>query len=206
MFSTVHKNWNVSANRTCPVTIYLQSNYSLSVRVLESSLQKLPPHQCVDFGALLTCMSALLVRPLRAYTPQGYKTPTAEKARPVRAATTTPTSAQLSSIPLSSSAPKAFYGKNRQTGWQPDDSSPSPSSANTTSSSDSSNSKKYVQTIRFDLVTLSSVMTWGLFSCFWSRLVFSFWSHYSQQLICSVYGNSTNSASITCSLNHDSVS
>uniref|UniRef100_A0A8C9YFW3 Signal induced proliferation associated 1 like 3 n=1 Tax=Sander lucioperca TaxID=283035 RepID=A0A8C9YFW3_SANLU len=36
----------------------------------------------------------------RAYTPQGYRTPTAEKARPVRAATTTPTSAQLSSVPL----------------------------------------------------------------------------------------------------------
>uniref|UniRef100_A0A665UH67 Signal-induced proliferation-associated 1 like 3 n=1 Tax=Echeneis naucrates TaxID=173247 RepID=A0A665UH67_ECHNA len=36
----------------------------------------------------------------RAYTPQGYKTPTAEKARHVRASTTTPTSAQLSTIPL----------------------------------------------------------------------------------------------------------
>uniref|UniRef100_A0A8D3AS00 Signal-induced proliferation-associated 1 like 3 n=1 Tax=Scophthalmus maximus TaxID=52904 RepID=A0A8D3AS00_SCOMX len=36
----------------------------------------------------------------RAYTPQGYKTPTAEKARPVRTATMTPTSAQLSSLPL----------------------------------------------------------------------------------------------------------
>ncbi|KAI3353732.1 hypothetical protein L3Q82_004964 [Scortum barcoo] len=82
----------------------------------------------------------------RAYTPQGYKTPTAEKARPVRAATTTPTSAQLSSIPLSSSAPKAFYGKSRPTGWQADDTSPSPSNANTTSSSDSSNSKKQVDT------------------------------------------------------------
>lgn len=97
-----------------------------------------------DFDALITCISACLIRPLRAYTPQGYKTPTAEKARPVRAATTTPTSAQLSSIPLSSSAPKAFYGKSRQSGWQADDTSPSPSNANTTSSSDSSNSKKYV--------------------------------------------------------------
>uniref|UniRef100_A0A3P8WGT9 Signal induced proliferation associated 1 like 3 n=1 Tax=Cynoglossus semilaevis TaxID=244447 RepID=A0A3P8WGT9_CYNSE len=59
----------------------------------------------------------------RAFTPQGYKTPTAEKARPIRAATTTPTSAQLSSTPLSSSAPKAFYGKSRQTAWQTDDNS-----------------------------------------------------------------------------------
>uniref|UniRef100_A0A671W010 Signal induced proliferation associated 1 like 3 n=1 Tax=Sparus aurata TaxID=8175 RepID=A0A671W010_SPAAU len=60
----------------------------------------------------------------RAYTPQGYKTPTAEKARPVRAATTTPTSAQLCSIPLSSSAPKALYGKSRQTAWMNDDTGP----------------------------------------------------------------------------------
>lgn len=80
----------------------------------------------------------------RAYTPQGYKTPTAEKARPVRAATTTPTSAQLSSLPLSNSAPKAFYGKSRQTAWQNEDASPSPSNATTTSTSDSS--KKQVDT------------------------------------------------------------
>ncbi|XP_040017507.2 signal-induced proliferation-associated 1-like protein 3 isoform X2 [Gasterosteus aculeatus] len=78
----------------------------------------------------------------RAYTPQGYKTP-AERARPVRAATTTPTSAHLSSAPLSSSAPKAFYGKSRQSAWQNHDSSPSPSNT-TTSSSDSSKSKKQV--------------------------------------------------------------
>ncbi|XP_038550185.1 signal-induced proliferation-associated 1-like protein 3 isoform X2 [Micropterus salmoides] len=80
----------------------------------------------------------------RAYTPQGYKTPTAEKARPVRAATTTPTSAQLSSTPLSSSAPKAFYGKSRQTAWQTEDTSPSPSNATTTCSNGSS--KKQVDT------------------------------------------------------------
>ncbi|KAM9853442.1 signal-induced proliferation-associated 1-like protein 3 [Aulostomus maculatus] len=78
----------------------------------------------------------------RAYTPQGYKTPTAEKARPVRVSMTTPTSAQLSSTPLSSSAPKAFYGKNRQTAWQPEDNSPSPS--NTPPGSDSSNTKTQV--------------------------------------------------------------
>ncbi|XP_034723636.1 signal-induced proliferation-associated 1-like protein 3 [Etheostoma cragini] len=82
----------------------------------------------------------------RAYTPQGYRTPTAEKARPIRAATTTPTSAQLSTIPLSSSAPKAFYGKSRQPAWQNGDTSPSPLNLTTTSSSDSSNSKKQVDT------------------------------------------------------------
>ncbi|KAG7473109.1 rho GTPase-activating protein 42-like [Solea senegalensis] len=80
----------------------------------------------------------------RAYTPQGYKTPTAEKARHVRAATATPTSAQLSSIPLSSSAPKALYGKGRQTAWQTEDGSPS--NTTTASASLSSNSKKQVDT------------------------------------------------------------
>nr|XP_043887990.1 signal-induced proliferation-associated 1-like protein 3 isoform X1 [Solea senegalensis] len=80
----------------------------------------------------------------RAYTPQGYKTPTAEKARHVRAATATPTSAQLSAIPLSSSAPKALYGKGRQTTWQTEDGSPS--NTTTASASLSSNSKKQVDT------------------------------------------------------------
>nr|XP_020491759.1 signal-induced proliferation-associated 1-like protein 3 isoform X1 [Labrus bergylta] len=79
----------------------------------------------------------------RAYTPQGYKSP-AEKARPIRAATTTPTSAHLSSTPLSSSAPKSSWtGKSRQTAWQGDDRGPSPLNA-TTSSSDSNSSKKQV--------------------------------------------------------------
>ncbi|XP_056296662.1 signal-induced proliferation-associated 1-like protein 3 isoform X2 [Pseudoliparis swirei] len=83
----------------------------------------------------------------RAYTPQGYKTPTAEKGRHVRIATKTPTSAHLGSTPLSSSAPKAFYGKSRQTAWQNEDSAPSPSTVTTTtSSSDSSKSKKQVET------------------------------------------------------------
>ncbi|MEQ2160636.1 hypothetical protein GOODEAATRI_001449 [Goodea atripinnis] len=49
----------------------------------------------------------------RSFTPQGYKTPTAEKARPVRASTATPTSAQMGSASLSSSAPKAFYRKSK---------------------------------------------------------------------------------------------
>ncbi|XP_033832941.1 signal-induced proliferation-associated 1-like protein 3 [Periophthalmus magnuspinnatus] len=58
----------------------------------------------------------------RAYTPQGYKTPAAEKTRPVRAATTTPTSAQHSSTLLSTSAPKSSYGKSRPVTWQVEDS------------------------------------------------------------------------------------
>ncbi|XP_056139210.1 signal-induced proliferation-associated 1-like protein 3 [Lampris incognitus] len=81
-------------------------------------------------------------KPRACYTPQGYKTPTAEKARPVRAATATPTSAQLNSTPLSSSAPKAFYGKGRQAAWQPEDKSPSPSNTTTTSSTNSSSKKQ----------------------------------------------------------------
>lgn len=119
---------------------------------------------CFTPSLITCCISLCLVRPVRAYTPQGYKTPTAEKARPVRAATTTPTSAQLSSTPLSSSAPKAFYGKSRQTAWQTEDTSPSPSNATTTCSNGSS--KKYVsdwelQMTSFDLETFSSLMTWG---------------------------------------------
>lgn len=94
-------------------------------------------------AALMCCVSFRFVLSLRAYTPQGYKTPTADKTRPVRAATATPTSSQLSAIPLSSSAPKSMYGKNRQTTWLTEDGSFTSSSANTTSSSDGS-SKKYV--------------------------------------------------------------
>ncbi|XP_069004258.1 signal-induced proliferation-associated 1-like protein 3 [Embiotoca jacksoni] len=82
----------------------------------------------------------------RAYTPQGYKTPTAEKARPVRASTTTPTLSHLNSTPLSSSAPKALYGKSRQPAWQTEDTGPSPSNATTPSSSDNKNPKKQVDT------------------------------------------------------------
>ncbi|KAG7215569.1 hypothetical protein INR49_022095 [Caranx melampygus] len=92
------------------------------------------------------CVSMCPVQPLRAYTPQGYKTPTAEKARPVRAATATPTSAHLGSIPLSSSAPKALYGKSRQQAWQVEDNSSSPSNTTITSSSDNNNHKKHVDT------------------------------------------------------------
>uniref|UniRef100_A0A3Q0S7L6 Signal induced proliferation associated 1 like 3 n=1 Tax=Amphilophus citrinellus TaxID=61819 RepID=A0A3Q0S7L6_AMPCI len=75
-----------------------------------------------------------------AYTPQGYKTPV-EKARPVRASTTTPTSAQLSSTPLSSSAPKSSYVKSTPNAWQPEDCNPSPSNSTMASSSDSNNSQ-----------------------------------------------------------------
>ncbi|KAJ8385042.1 hypothetical protein AAFF_G00195720 [Aldrovandia affinis] len=49
-------------------------------------------------------------KPRACYTPQGYKTPSADKPRPVRPTTTTPTSgsAQPSSQQLSSSAPKSL--------------------------------------------------------------------------------------------------
>lgn len=94
-------------------------------------------------AALMCCMSFCFVLSLRAYTPQGYKTPTTDKTRPVRAATATPTSSQLSAIPLSSSAPKSMYGKSRHTTWLTEDGSFTSSSANTTSSSDGS-TKKYV--------------------------------------------------------------
>ncbi|XP_036817249.1 signal-induced proliferation-associated 1-like protein 3 isoform X1 [Oncorhynchus mykiss] len=83
-------------------------------------------------------------KPRACYTPQGYKTPAAEKSRPVRAATVTPNSALLSSTPLSSSAPKALYSKSRLGAWQPDDNAPSRSNTPTTYSSDSNSSKKQV--------------------------------------------------------------
>ncbi|XP_037533441.1 signal-induced proliferation-associated 1-like protein 3 [Nematolebias whitei] len=78
----------------------------------------------------------------RAYTPQGYKTPTAEKARPVRASTTTPTSSQMNSAPLSSSAPKAFYGKSKPAARQTEDNTSSHSNTTKTFTSDSSNKKQ----------------------------------------------------------------
>ncbi|XP_055752404.1 signal-induced proliferation-associated 1-like protein 3 isoform X2 [Salvelinus fontinalis] len=84
-------------------------------------------------------------KPRACYTPQGYKTPAAEKSRPVRAATVTPNSALISSTPLSSSAPKALYSKSRLGGWQPDDNAPSRSNTPTTYSSDSNSSKKQVE-------------------------------------------------------------
>ncbi|KAF7218866.1 signal-induced proliferation-associated 1-like protein 3 [Nothobranchius furzeri] len=83
----------------------------------------------------------------RTYTPQGYKTPSGEKARPVRASTATPTSAQMSSTPLSSSALKAFYGKSKSTAKQTEEGNTSSlSNTTSTSSSDSSHSKKHVDT------------------------------------------------------------
>lgn len=77
----------------------------------------------------------------RAFTPQGYKTPTAEKARPVRASTTTPTSSQMGSTPLSSSAPKSFYGKGKPSSRQTEETSASSSSVTKASTSESNNNK-----------------------------------------------------------------
>ncbi|XP_068601225.1 signal-induced proliferation-associated 1-like protein 3 [Brachionichthys hirsutus] len=69
----------------------------------------------------------------RAYTPQGYKTPTADKARLVRAAAATPTPAQLCAAPSSNSAAKASRGKSRPPTWQAEDASPSLSNASDSS-------------------------------------------------------------------------
>ncbi|KAG9342139.1 hypothetical protein JZ751_017139 [Albula glossodonta] len=54
-------------------------------------------------------------KPRACYTPQGYKTPSADKPRPVRPTTVTPTSgsSQPSSQQLSSSAPKSLFSKSK---------------------------------------------------------------------------------------------
>ncbi|XP_036005396.1 signal-induced proliferation-associated 1-like protein 3 isoform X2 [Fundulus heteroclitus] len=76
----------------------------------------------------------------RAFTPQGYKTPTAEKARPVRASTTTPTSAQMGS------APKALYGKSKPSSRQTEEVTTPSTNTTKSSSSESNNNKKQVDT------------------------------------------------------------
>ncbi|XP_048836422.1 signal-induced proliferation-associated 1-like protein 3 isoform X1 [Brienomyrus brachyistius] len=86
--------------------------------------------------------SADSFKPSRAcYTPQGYKTPPADKSRPVRATTITPTLG--TSQQLSSSVPKTSYSKSKHNAWQHHQSSATASTC-TGSSSDSSNSKKQV--------------------------------------------------------------
>ena len=82
--------------------------------------------------------------PRACYTPQGYQTPSSDKGRPARAAATTPTLALLNSTPLSSSAPKSFYGKSRTSAWQPEDNGLSSLNIPTTSSTDNNSNKKYV--------------------------------------------------------------
>ncbi|KAJ8280766.1 hypothetical protein GJAV_G00058740 [Gymnothorax javanicus] len=71
------------------------------------------------------------------YTPQGYKTPSADKPRPVRPTTVTPTSGQSSAQQqLSSSAPKSFQSKSKHSTWQQrEDSGTVNSSSNTANSS-----------------------------------------------------------------------
>ncbi|XP_049339710.1 signal-induced proliferation-associated 1-like protein 3 isoform X2 [Astyanax mexicanus] len=76
-------------------------------------------------------------KPRACYTPQGYKSPAvAEKPRPFRASTATPTSG---SAQLSTSAPKSFYGKSKANAWHQDEppsiTSTSSGMDNTTSSS-----------------------------------------------------------------------
>ncbi|XP_061072885.1 signal-induced proliferation-associated 1-like protein 3 [Conger conger] len=62
-------------------------------------------------------------KPRACYTPQGYRTPSADRPRHVRATTTTPPSgsAQPSAQQLSSSAPKSLYSKSKHGAWQPRD-------------------------------------------------------------------------------------
>ncbi|KAJ8368987.1 hypothetical protein SKAU_G00090150 [Synaphobranchus kaupii] len=78
------------------------------------------------------------------YTPQGYKTPSADKPRPVRATTVTPTSgsAQPSAQQLSSSAPKSLYCKSKHSAWQHREEAGPTANTATNSSSDSSSSSK----------------------------------------------------------------
>uniref|UniRef100_A0A3B1JDP6 Signal induced proliferation associated 1 like 3 n=1 Tax=Astyanax mexicanus TaxID=7994 RepID=A0A3B1JDP6_ASTMX len=74
-------------------------------------------------------------KPRACYTPQGYKSPAvAEKPRPFRASTATPTSG---SAQLSTSAPKSFYGKSKANAWHQDE----PPSITSTSSGVDMNSK-----------------------------------------------------------------
>ncbi|XP_072551639.1 signal-induced proliferation-associated 1-like protein 3 isoform X2 [Salminus brasiliensis] len=78
-------------------------------------------------------------KPRACYTPQGYKSPAvAEKPRPFRASTATPTSG---SAQLSTSAPKSFYGKSKASAWHQEE----PATLTSTSSSaDSSSGSKQV--------------------------------------------------------------
>ncbi|KAJ7990431.1 hypothetical protein DPEC_G00300250 [Dallia pectoralis] len=81
-------------------------------------------------------------KPRPCYTPQGYKTPAAEKSNPVRSSTVTLNSALLCSNSLSTSAPKNLY--SRTGAWQPEGNAPSPLNTPVTYSSDSNSSKKQV--------------------------------------------------------------
>ncbi|XP_052008667.1 signal-induced proliferation-associated 1-like protein 3 [Xyrauchen texanus] len=76
------------------------------------------------------------IKPRACYTPQGYKTPAvADKARPFRASTVTPTSG---STQLSSSAPKSF-SKSKHSAWQLEESN---SASSNTTNTESINSKQ----------------------------------------------------------------
>ncbi|CAL8332640.1 unnamed protein product [Boreogadus saida] len=77
------------------------------------------------------------------YTPQGYQTPpSSDQGRPARASAATPTLALLNSAPLSSSAPKSFYGKSRTSAWQPEGNGLSGLVIPTTTSSDNGTKKQ----------------------------------------------------------------
>ncbi|XP_030620570.1 signal-induced proliferation-associated 1-like protein 3 [Chanos chanos] len=84
--------------------------------------------------------SAESFKPRACYTPQGYKSPAVtDKQQPFRASTTTPTSGFAQ---LSSSAPKSFYHKTKQSAWQQEEHSTA--TVTSTSSTDSNSSNKQV--------------------------------------------------------------
>ncbi|MFT7803471.1 signal-induced proliferation-associated 1-like protein 3-like [Arapaima gigas] len=83
--------------------------------------------------------SADAFKPRACYTPQGYKTPSAEQLRPVRATTVTPT---LSVPQGSGSGSKSLHGKNKHGTWQhrEDTSVTTSTGTNTSTASSSDNS------------------------------------------------------------------
>ncbi|XP_017563533.1 signal-induced proliferation-associated 1-like protein 3 isoform X2 [Pygocentrus nattereri] len=83
--------------------------------------------------------SAENFKPRACYTPQGYKSPAVtDKPRAFRASTATPTSG---SAQLSTSAPKSFYGKSKQSAWNQEESAMA-TITSTSSSSDGNSSKQ----------------------------------------------------------------
>ncbi|XP_076138700.1 signal-induced proliferation-associated 1-like protein 3 isoform X1 [Alosa pseudoharengus] len=71
----------------------------------------------------------------RAYTPQRYNTPTAEKSQPFRPSTATGT------LGTAQSSPKALYGKPSKAAWQQEGPSTAASTTGTSGSDSSSSSK-----------------------------------------------------------------
>uniref|UniRef100_A0A673B8D5 Signal-induced proliferation-associated 1 like 3 n=1 Tax=Sphaeramia orbicularis TaxID=375764 RepID=A0A673B8D5_9TELE len=120
-----------------------QSHKPMHCSATYSGLQELSVGRSSGGGEAKRRESSPII-PATANQNKGYRTrtfpPPGSSADKMDTSTTTPTSAHLSATPLSSSAPKALYGKSRQSAWHAEDTSTPPS--NTTSSSD--NSKKQI--------------------------------------------------------------